>query len=62
MNANGTYTFTGTTPGKYVYYVPTCAPGQTTACPLVPLEITVVDPALNNNKPAVNNDFAKHTN
>ena len=58
VSPNGNYTFTGTIPGKYTYYVPTCAPGQTTGCPLVPLEITVLDPAINNNKPVVNIDIA----
>ena len=53
VNADGTYTFTATVPGKYMYYVPTCAPSQTIGCPLTPLEITVVD--LN---PIVNNDIA----
>jgi gliding motility-associated-like protein len=58
VNPDGSYTFTGTTPGKYVYYVPVCAPDQTTGCPLVPLEITVVDPLAANNKPIANNDIA----
>jgi gliding motility-associated-like protein len=58
MNANGTYTFTGTTPGKYVYNVPVCAPGQTTNCPTTPLEITVLDPLVPTDKPVANNDTA----
>jgi gliding motility-associated-like protein len=58
MNPDGTYTFTGTTPGKYVYNVPVCAPGQTTNCPLVSLEITVLDPNSMTNLPVVNNDSA----
>ena len=61
VSPNGTYTFTATVPGKYTYYVPTCAPGQTTGCPLTPLDITVVDPSIINNPPAINNDFAKTT-
>ena len=56
--ATGTYTFTGTTPGKYIYYIPVCENGQTTACPLSPLEITVLDPFSNTNLPVVNNDVA----
>ncbi|MFN6245809.1 MAG: Ig-like domain-containing protein [Chitinophagaceae bacterium] len=58
INADGTYIFTATTPGKYVYYVPVCAAGQTTGCPLTPLEISVLDPLANNNKPVLNNDYA----
>ena len=58
VNPDGTYTFTGTTPGKYTYYVPVCAPGQTSNCPLSPIEITVVDPLAANNKPIANNDIA----
>ena len=58
INADGTYTFNALLPGKYIYYVPTCAAGQTAGCPLTPLEITVIDPALTNNKPIVNKDIA----
>ena len=58
VNPNGTYTFNATKPGTYTYYVPVCAAGQTTACPLSPLVITVVDPMLNTNPPIVNPDIA----
>ena len=58
VSPNGTYTFTATIPGKYTYYIPTCAPGQSTGCPLTPLVITVLDPTATNNKPVVNNDIA----
>ena len=58
ISPNGTYTFTGTVPGKYIYYVPVCVNGQTTGCPLSPLEITVLDPFINTNLPVVNNDVA----
>jgi gliding motility-associated-like protein len=58
INSDGTYTFNALLPGKYIYYVPTCAPGQIVGCPLTPLEITVIDPALTNNKPIVNKDIA----
>ena len=61
VNPDGTYTFTGTTPGKYTYYVPVCAPGQTSNCPLSPIEITVVDPLAASNKPIANNDIATTT-
>ncbi len=58
MNAaTGAYTFTSSTPGKYVYYVPVCGPSQTSNCPQTPLEITVLDP-LAVDKPVANNDFA----
>jgi hypothetical protein len=57
VNANGSYTFTSTTPGKYIYYVPVCAPGQSSNCPLTPLAITVLDPAASDNKPVVNYDI-----
>jgi gliding motility-associated-like protein len=58
VNKDGTYTFTGNTPGKYIYYVPVCAAGQVTRCPLAPLEITVLDPATYTDKPVANNDIA----
>ena len=58
VNPNGTYTFNATKPGTYTYYVPVCAAGQTSACPLVPLVITVVDPILNINPPIINPDIA----
>jgi gliding motility-associated-like protein len=56
VNTDGTYTFTATTPGKYIYYVPVCGPSQTTGCPLSPLEITVLDPMVKD-APVANNDF-----
>jgi gliding motility-associated-like protein len=58
MNPNGTYTFTGTTPGTYTYYVPVCAPGQTSSCPKVPLVISVLDPNSTTNNPVANSDIA----
>ncbi len=58
VNPDGTYTFTGTVPGKYVYDVPVCPPGQTTNCPTTPLEITVIDPLSATNLPVANNDVA----
>jgi gliding motility-associated-like protein len=57
VNTDGTYSFTATTPGKYIYFVPVCGPNQTNGCPLSPLEITVLDP-MNIDKPVANNDFA----
>ena len=58
VNPNGTYSFNATKAGTYTYYIPVCAAGQTTACPLIPLVITVVDPMLNTNPPVVNPDIA----
>jgi hypothetical protein len=58
VSPNGTYTFTATVPGKYIYYVPVCPAGQTTGCPISTLEITVIDPSSTTNKPIVNNDVA----
>jgi gliding motility-associated-like protein len=58
MNADGTYEFKATEPGVYTYMVPVCAPGQTTDCPLSPLQITVLDPMANDNAPVVNPDIA----
>lgn len=56
MNPDGTYTFTTTTPGTYVFTVPVCSPGQTTGCPTETLTITVLDPSSITNKPIVVND------
>ncbi|WP_241321806.1 tandem-95 repeat protein, partial [Belliella aquatica] len=58
MNADGTYAFTATEPGVYTYMVPVCGPGQTTDCPLSPLQITVLDPLSDDNAPVVNPDIA----
>lgn len=57
MNANGTYTFTATIPGTYVFTVPVCPPGQSTGCPTETLTITVNDPTKTDNKPIVNTDY-----
>ncbi|GAB4016836.1 Ig-like domain-containing protein [Spirosoma koreense] len=55
INPDGTYSFTGTTPGSYTYTVPVCAPGQTTGCPTEPLVITVLPypPAVSSPAPPV---------
>ncbi|MCH7407738.1 Ig-like domain-containing protein, partial [Belliella aquatica] len=58
MNADGTYAFTATEPGVYTYMVPVCGPGETTDCPLSPLQITVLDPLSDDNAPVVNPDIA----
>jgi gliding motility-associated-like protein len=58
INPDGTYEFTATEPGVYTYLVPVCGPGQTTDCPMSPLQITVLDPMANDNAPVVNPDVA----
>ncbi len=58
VNADGTYVFNATEPGVYTYMVPVCGPGQTTDCPMSPLEITVLDPMAGDNAPVVNPDIA----
>ena len=57
MNLDGTYTFNSNTPGTYIYYVPVCNPGQSTGCPIVPIQITVIDPNVKNNPPIINPDI-----
>ena len=61
INSNGTYEFIAINTGTYTYYIPTCAPGQTSGCPLTPLVITVVDPLINTNPPIANIDIASTT-
>ncbi|WP_192579049.1 Ig-like domain-containing protein [Fibrisoma limi] len=58
VNPDGTYSFSATTPGVYVYNVPVCAPGQSSNCPPQPLTITVLDPTVNTNPPVANTDIA----
>lgn len=57
MNTDGTYTFTGTTPGVYTYLVPVCPQGQSVGCPSELLSITVTSPSIVNNPPTVNTDL-----
>ena len=61
INSNGTYIFKAINTGTYTYYIPTCAHGQTSGCPLTPLVITVVDPLINTNPPIANIDIASTT-
>jgi gliding motility-associated-like protein len=56
--ATGTYTFTASKPGKYIFNVPVCAASQTTGCPISPLQITVLDPNVTTNPPVANNDYS----
>ena len=61
LTSTGSYTFTSSTPGVYVYNVPVCPPGQTTSCPTQPLTITVLNPAATTNNPVANPDFVSTT-
>lgn len=54
--ANGSYTFTCSTPGEYSFLVPSCDPSNA-VCREVPLVITVLDPAITNNPPVANPDY-----
>jgi gliding motility-associated-like protein len=58
MNANGTYSFTSPNVGVYRYYVPVCASGQTTGCPVTLLQITVFSHTSTTNPPVANPDIA----
>ncbi|MHA8066670.1 Ig-like domain-containing protein [Aquirufa sp. ROCK2-A2] len=61
LNANGTYQFTASLAGTYVYTVPNCGPGQTSQCEETLLSFTVKDPSGNNNPPIINADVATVT-
>jgi gliding motility-associated-like protein len=58
LASSGTYTFTATKPGKYIYIISVCNPGQTSGCTLSSLELTVLNPNLNTNTPVVHTDVA----
>lgn len=58
ITSAGSYTFTSTTPGVYVYNVPICPPTSSTNCQSEPLTITVLDPTVTTNKPVANPDIA----
>ena len=61
MNTNGTYTFTPTVAGTYNFTVPVCAPSQVPPCPTTLLTIVVTNPAVVNNLPVANTDYAVTT-
>ncbi|MBI1783154.1 MAG: T9SS type A sorting domain-containing protein [Sphingobacteriales bacterium] len=42
VNSNGTYTFTTPARGIYYFYIPVCAPGQSSGCKSVELRIMVI--------------------
>ncbi len=54
--ADGTYTFSSTTPGTYEFTVMVCPPDETTGCVAEILQITIVDPMLTTNEPIANVD------
>ncbi len=56
MNTDGTYTFVSTTPGVFVYQVPSCAPNK--GCQDVTLTITVVNNNSLQKPPVANTDIA----
>ena len=58
INPDGTYDFTPSKPGVYVYAVPVCAPGVNPPCPTDTLTITVLDPNSTTSRPVANNDVA----
>ncbi len=56
MNSDGTYTFTATTAGVYLYEVPVCITGI--GCTNIQLKITVLDPGSKQKPPVANTDIA----
>lgn len=58
INPDGTFSFTATVPGVYVFNVNVCPAGQTSGCPTQQLTITVLDPTIRTNPPIVSNDKA----
>ncbi|MFT3910997.1 MAG: Ig-like domain-containing protein [Ferruginibacter sp.] len=58
MQPDGTYIFTSTNPGIFVYYVPVCLPGESMPCTPVELTITVLTAGISTNPPVANTDIA----
>ncbi|WP_461088871.1 beta strand repeat-containing protein [Spirosoma gilvum] len=58
MNSDGTYTFSSSTAGVYVYSVPVCV---SAVCVSQTLTVTVLDPTVNTNKPVANPDVVSMT-
>lgn len=58
MQADGTYSFTGSHEGVYIFNVPVCTPPLTSGCPVTLLTITVRDNLSPSNLPVANTDFA----
>lgn len=57
INANGTYTFTCSTPGEYNFSVPYCPPFYVSVCFTQLLTITVISPTVVNKAPTANPDY-----
>ncbi|MFC2186651.1 Ig-like domain-containing protein [Fulvivirgaceae bacterium LMO-SS25] len=58
LNLDGTYSFSASVPGVYIYTYDVCAPGATPPCPTETLQITVIDPNSSTNPPIANPDVA----
>ena len=58
VNPDGTYSFSTTTSGVYVYQVTVCPPNETTACANSTFTVTVLDPTVVTNPPVANIDYA----
>ncbi|MEO9021363.1 MAG: Ig-like domain-containing protein [Ginsengibacter sp.] len=61
MFTDGTYTFSASIVGVYIYGVPVCLPGETVCTP-IELKITVLSPVSPNNPPVANTDIASTQN
>lgn len=55
--SDGTYTFEGNTPGKYIYNIAVCEGPLTSGCPTSILEITVLDNVYGQSNPLANLEF-----
>ncbi|MEO7049164.1 MAG: Ig-like domain-containing protein [Ferruginibacter sp.] len=58
MFTDGSYTFTASVPGVYLYNVPVCLPGEVGPCTPVQLKITVLSSSATTNPPVANTDIA----
>jgi hypothetical protein len=58
VDASGSYTFTCSTPGEYLFLIPVCEPLPCTICTNVPLTVTVLNPTVTTNNPVANPDYA----
>ncbi len=54
---DGTYSFVGDIPGKYIFEVPVCVPPMESGCPSTILEITVLDDVYSKQNPVCNLEF-----
>jgi hypothetical protein len=58
LNPDGTYTFTSTSAGTFVYEITMCPEGITVNCPTATLVIVSMDPTSTQNEPMANSDLA----